>query len=150
MPKLNGILETALYVDDLQRSVRFYQAVFGFEVIESGERLCAMGVRTGQVLLLFQKGASADLPAGATDGEGQLHLAFAISAAELDGWERWLANQGIRIEQRRTWERGAACISAIRMVTFSNWQLQEFGRSISLLTASAKNRGQPCGSPRCG
>src|SRR5262249_8862474 len=107
---LTGILETALYVDDLQRSVEFYKTIFGFEVIDSGDRLCAMGVRTGQVLLLFKKRESADLPLGATDGEGQLHLAFAISASELQNWESWLVNQGVLIELRRSWERGGHSI----------------------------------------
>jgi catechol 2,3-dioxygenase-like lactoylglutathione lyase family enzyme len=106
MPKLIGILETALYVDDLQRSVRFYQTIFGFEVIESGDRLSAMGIRSGQVLLLFKKGASAGLPVGATDGEGQLHVAFAISAADFKDWEDWLKKREVKIELRRTWERG--------------------------------------------
>jgi catechol 2,3-dioxygenase-like lactoylglutathione lyase family enzyme len=110
MPELNGILETALYVDEVQRSVKFYQAIFGFEVIDSGDRLCALGIGPGQVLLLFKKGASAELPVGATDGKGQLHLAFAISAEELDAWEARLANHGVAIELRRTWERGGRSI----------------------------------------
>jgi catechol 2,3-dioxygenase-like lactoylglutathione lyase family enzyme len=110
MPKLNGILETAVYVDDLQRSTRFYEDIFGFEVIDSGDRLCALGIGPGQVLLLFKKGASADLPVGATDGEGQLHLAFAISAEELDEWESWLVKHGVTIELRRNWERGGRSI----------------------------------------
>ena len=33
MPTVNGILETALYVEDLERAVRFYRTVFGFEVL---------------------------------------------------------------------------------------------------------------------
>jgi catechol 2,3-dioxygenase-like lactoylglutathione lyase family enzyme len=36
MPHLTGLLETALYVDDLPRAVRFYQAVFGIERITPG------------------------------------------------------------------------------------------------------------------
>src|SRR5260370_1946829 len=111
MPRINGILETSLYVDDLERSVRFYQTIFGFEVIDSGNRLCAMGVGPGQVLLLFKKGASADLPTGATDGKGQLHMAFAISAEELDTWEAWLAKHGVTIEVRLSCERGGRSLS---------------------------------------
>jgi catechol 2,3-dioxygenase-like lactoylglutathione lyase family enzyme len=63
MPALDGVIETALYVDDLERSARFYQAVFGFEVIDAGERLCALSVADRHILLLFRKGAS-DRPAG--------------------------------------------------------------------------------------
>ena len=32
-PQLSGLLEVALYVDDVNRSVRFYLAVLGFDVI---------------------------------------------------------------------------------------------------------------------
>src|SRR5262245_42546351 len=59
MLKVNGILETALYVEDTRRAAEFYQKVFGFEMLgEPGERLAALNVREGQVLLLFKKGAS--------------------------------------------------------------------------------------------
>jgi catechol 2,3-dioxygenase-like lactoylglutathione lyase family enzyme len=106
MPKLDGLLETALYVDDLQQSAEFYKTIFGFQVIDSGERLCALASGPRQVLLLFKKGASANLPLGATDGDGQLHLAFAITASEWDAWEKWLSDHGVAIELTRTWERG--------------------------------------------
>ena len=37
-PKTDGILESSLYVSDVGRSVRFYEEVFGFRVInEFGE-----------------------------------------------------------------------------------------------------------------
>ena len=106
MPRLDGVLETALYVDDLERSARFYQTIFGFEVIDSSERGYALGVAGCHVLLLFKKRASANLPVGAHDGEGRLHLAFAIPADELEVWEAWLKQHGTAIEEKRTWERG--------------------------------------------
>jgi catechol 2,3-dioxygenase-like lactoylglutathione lyase family enzyme len=106
IPKLNGILETSLYVEDLQRSVAFYQSLFGFDVILSIERLCALSIEGRQVLLLFRKGASADLPVSAHDGSGQSHLAFAISATTLATWEAWLSERGIVIEEDRTWDKG--------------------------------------------
>jgi catechol 2,3-dioxygenase-like lactoylglutathione lyase family enzyme len=106
MPKLDGILETALYVDDLQLSARFYETIFGFQVIDSSPRLCAMGVAPRQVLLLFKKGASVHLPLTAHDGSGQLHLAFAIPSSELGAWEAWLKECGVAIEEKKTWERG--------------------------------------------
>jgi catechol-2,3-dioxygenase len=52
-PKIDGILESSLYVSDLTRSIRFYREVFGFPVIsEFGERGCAMHAGTRQILLL--------------------------------------------------------------------------------------------------
>lgn len=106
MPPLTGILETALYVADLDRSVQFYQAVFGFEVIDSGPRLYALGVAGKQVLLLCKKGAAANLGARAHDGGGRLHLAFAIAATDFDAWEAWLPQHGLAIVEKRIWERG--------------------------------------------
>jgi catechol 2,3-dioxygenase-like lactoylglutathione lyase family enzyme len=105
-PKLDGILESSLYVDDLPRAVRFYQDIFGFPVISDfGERGCAMHAGPRQVLLLFKKGASRAITSP-HDGDGELHIAFAISAAELAAWESWLAEQGIAVEEKRTWDRG--------------------------------------------
>lgn len=110
MPKLDGILETALYVEDLHQSVQFYRDLFGFQVIDSSDRLSALGVAPRQVVLLFKKGASARLPLAATDGSGRLHLAFAIPATELEAWEAWLQEHGIAIEARKTWERGGCSL----------------------------------------
>jgi len=110
MPPLDGVLETALYVDDPNRSAEFYRAVFGFEPIDAGDRLVALGVADRHVLLLFRKGASGQLPRIAHDGAGRLHLAFAVPAAALPAWEDWLPRQGIAIEERRTWPRGGVSL----------------------------------------
>jgi catechol 2,3-dioxygenase-like lactoylglutathione lyase family enzyme len=106
LPKTDGILESSLYVSDLQRSMRFYQEIFGFRVIsEFGERGCAMHAGPRQVLLLFKKGASRDITSP-HDGDGELHLAFAISSAELSNWESWLEQNGIPVEEKRSWDLG--------------------------------------------
>jgi catechol 2,3-dioxygenase-like lactoylglutathione lyase family enzyme len=106
MLTVNGILETALYVDDPPRSADFYQRLFGFEPIVRIDRLIALAIREGQVLLLFKKRASLALPRGAHDGDGQLHLAFAIAAADLESWRARLAEMGIAIEEEHAWDRG--------------------------------------------
>lgn len=106
LPKTDGILESSLYVSDLPRSVRFYQETFGFGVISDfGERGCAMEAGPRQVLLLFKKGASRAITSP-HDGDGELHLAFAISSAELPNWESWLEQKGIAVEEKRAWELG--------------------------------------------
>ncbi len=105
-PKTDGILESSLYVSDLPRSIRFYQDTFGFSVIgEFGERGCAMHAGQSQVLLLFKKGASRAI-SSPHDGDGELHLAFAIPTAELANWESLLQERGIAVEEKRNWEAG--------------------------------------------
>jgi catechol 2,3-dioxygenase-like lactoylglutathione lyase family enzyme len=105
-PKTDGILESSLYVNDLPRSIRFYQDTFGFSVISDfGERGCAIHAGPNQVLLLFKKGASLTTSTP-HDGDGELHLAFVIAAAELTNWESWLQERGIAVELKRTWDGG--------------------------------------------
>jgi len=115
-PRLGHILETALYVADLDRSKSFYERILGFEVFLHDERMCAMGVPGGGVLLLFRAGGSAEpsqTQAGtipAHDGAGTLHLAFAMPIGELERWAAHLAAQGIPIESRITWPRGGTSL----------------------------------------
>ncbi len=112
MPKINGLLETALYVEDVQRSRSFYQSLFGLEALVADERFCALNVAGKHVLLLFRKGASVapiPHPDGTIpphDGAGQLHLAFAIAASDLPPWEQRLHERGIPIESKIHWARG--------------------------------------------
>ena len=85
-PNTQGILESSLYVADVAHSARFYEKIFGFPVISDfGERGCAIRAGDREVLLLFKKGASRDI-ASPHDGDGELHLAFAIAAADLTRW----------------------------------------------------------------
>ncbi|MCW5979890.1 MAG: VOC family protein [Bryobacteraceae bacterium] len=105
-PKSEGILESSLYVEDVAGCARFYEKIFGFRVIgDFGGRGCAMAAGVRHVLLLFKKGASRDIQSP-HDGAGDLHLAFAIAASELEPWERWLAQNGIAVEEKRVWPRG--------------------------------------------
>jgi len=115
-PPVNGILETALYVEDLERSRAFYQRLMGFDCFLFDTRMCALGVPGRGVLLLFARHGSATAshtPAGtipAHDGMGILHLAFSIPSAALAEWEAHLGVLGIAIESRITWARGGTSL----------------------------------------
>jgi catechol 2,3-dioxygenase-like lactoylglutathione lyase family enzyme len=115
-PPITRLLETALYVADLQRSRTFYQGLMGFACFLHDERMCALGVPGGGVLLLFRRHGSAlpsQMPFGtipAHDGDGTLHLAFAIPMREKDAWERHLAAENITVESRITWPRGGTSL----------------------------------------
>ena len=53
MPKLDSILETALYVDDMDRATAFYEIVMQLSSLMKSDRLCAYDVSGASVLLLF-------------------------------------------------------------------------------------------------
>lgn len=105
-PPLTGVLETALYVGDLARAERFYARLFGARTLLSEERMRALSIADRQVLLLFARGGSAGpnpVPGGTVpphDGEGRLHVAFAVPADSLGVWERHLAALGVPVESR--------------------------------------------------
>jgi catechol 2,3-dioxygenase-like lactoylglutathione lyase family enzyme len=111
-PRLQGVLETSLYVSDLERSRAFYTGLFSFPILLQDDRFCALGVSGRQLLLLFRKDASVApvaTPGGTIPshgGQGQLHLAFAIGRDEFDAWERWLQSHGMPVESTVGWKRG--------------------------------------------
>lgn len=116
-PPLTGVLETALYVDDLPRARAFYETVIGLGPMFADARLVAYPVGAGpSALLLFRRGAGATtaiLPGGTIpphDGAGPLHLALAIAAADLAAWEARLAQHAVPIEGRTTWARGGTSL----------------------------------------
>ena len=116
VPRLNRIVETALYVDDLERARVFYEDKLGLAPLLKSETLHAYDVGGQSVLLLFKRGASLKTqrsPGGEIpphDGQGPLHIAFAIEAEDLAAWEAQLEELGIPIEGRMTWERGGTSL----------------------------------------
>ncbi len=116
MPRVTHILETALYVADLNRSAAFYRDLFGFPEYLRDDRMAALGVPGAQVLLLFRLGASthpSPTPFGTIpphDGRGPQHMAFAIADDTLADWDRALAAAGIEVESRIEWDSGSTAL----------------------------------------
>jgi catechol 2,3-dioxygenase-like lactoylglutathione lyase family enzyme len=116
LPKLSGVLETALYVDDLDRARAFYVDVVGLEPLTGDSRFIAFDVGGRNVLLLFRRGATLEpvhLPGGTIpphDGHGPVHAAFSIAPGELPVWEKWFGEHDVAIETRTDWPRGGKSI----------------------------------------
>jgi catechol 2,3-dioxygenase-like lactoylglutathione lyase family enzyme len=106
------VLETSLYVDDLARSIGFYQRIFGLDALMADDRFCALNVSSQQVLLLFVKHRTTEpiaTPGGIIpphDGEGQMHVAFTIAKEDEAALTAHLKAAGIAIESRVAWPRG--------------------------------------------
>ena len=116
MPRLDGVLETALYVDDLDRARKFYEFVLALRPLVSDSRFRAYSAGGKSVLLIFQRGATLEtvtLPGGTIpphDGHGPLHMAFAVPADELAAWESRLISHNVEIEGRTDWPKGGKSI----------------------------------------
>jgi catechol 2,3-dioxygenase-like lactoylglutathione lyase family enzyme len=115
MPKPARILETSLYVDDLERAGTFYERYFDLRPLYADVRMRAYAVGD-TVLLLFPRGQSLKTvatPGGSIpphDGSGPLHVAFAIDANDLETWEQRLEADGVSIEGRVRWPRGGTSL----------------------------------------
>jgi catechol 2,3-dioxygenase-like lactoylglutathione lyase family enzyme len=115
-PPLAGVLETALYVDDMARARGFYETALGLTPMFTDERLTAYPVGGRSALLVFLRGSTTEtvhLPGGTIpphDGNGLLHCALAVAAADLPAWEARLAAAGVAIEGRTEWPRGSISI----------------------------------------
>jgi catechol 2,3-dioxygenase-like lactoylglutathione lyase family enzyme len=115
MPSVTHIIETALYVADIERAADFYRKLFGFETLLKSDRLIALDVSGQSVLLLFPAGRttnSVTIPGGTIPGHGDTHgspghLAFAIDAAEVDAWKAHLSAENVALESEVTWSTGA-------------------------------------------
>ncbi len=116
VPTVNRVLETSLYVADLDLSQAFYERIFGFTVMLRDHRMCALAVPGRQALLLFKLGQSvqpSETPYGTIpphDGRGRQHLCFSIDEADLDTWQSHLQHSGVAIESRLEWATGGSSL----------------------------------------
>lgn len=109
-PTTHRIVETCLYVADVDRAAEWYRRVFGFPIIFAQEkRLRVLEVAHDQMLLLFKEKATLQpitMAAGVIpshDGSGPTHIAFAMRTEEAEQWEKHLATYDIAIESRVLW-----------------------------------------------
>ena len=131
MPRLEQVLETALYVNDLGRAEAFYRDVLGLTVTraEPGRHVfCRAG---NDMLLLFNAAETSrgeHLPAHGSRGPG--HVAFAIRREELAEWRQQLERNGVAVEKEVEWPRGGRSLyfrdpagNLLELVTPGCWGL---------------------------
>ncbi len=112
-----AVLESALYVDDLDAAEAFYGKVLGLERLAKVEgRHVFFRCGTGVVLLFNAEqtvtpptpDAKIPVPPHGTRGEG--HLCFGATAQEIERWKARLQQHGIVIEADFEWPQGGRSI----------------------------------------
>ena len=130
--RIQAIIETAIYVDDLGKAEAFYKAVLGLPVLvrEPGRHVFfQVGARN--VLLAFLPDATLKgdpLPAHGAKGPG--HFALGVEAVTLDAWRQKLRENGIVIEKEVEWPAGGQSVyfrdpagNLVELVTPGIWGL---------------------------
>ena len=139
--ELRGVLETAVYVDDLDAAEDFYGRVLGLPRI-SRDRNRHVFFRCGTgVFLVFNAAVTAQEPSSVngapvpTHGaRGPSHMAFRVRDDELAAWRERLARGHIAIESEIAWPRGGHSIyfrdpagNSIELASPKLWGLEEDG-----------------------
>jgi catechol 2,3-dioxygenase-like lactoylglutathione lyase family enzyme len=135
MRAIDRVLETILYVDDLEAAERFYRDVLGLELDSRKDALFAFFRCGDGMLLLFEPGAAStgrNVPAHGAHGPG--HACFAVAEAELDGWKKRLKAAGVAIEQEMDWPRGGRSFyfrdpagNSLELATPKIWGMADVG-----------------------
>ena len=108
-----AILETCLYVDDLDAAEKFYRDVLGLEFLMREEGRHVFFRCNGSMLLIFNPqrtridnpaGNPSEIPRHGAVGEG--HIAFSAPASELEDWKKRLGEAGVSIESEVEWPNG--------------------------------------------
>ncbi len=130
--EIKAVVETAVYVDDLQAAETFYRTVLGLRVIgkEPGRHVFFQ-VGEGNILLAFLAEATLrgdPLPPHGATGPG--HIALGIEAEAFDAWLHFLQSHGVAIEKEMDWPRGGKSIyfrdpagNSVELVTPGVWGL---------------------------
>jgi catechol 2,3-dioxygenase-like lactoylglutathione lyase family enzyme len=132
MKPIQCLVETAVYVDDLDSAERFYRDVLGLTFLErEAGRHVFFQVGSQDVLLIFHAATTMKpdhLPAHGSQGPG--HFALGIIAEDLDSWRERLLRHNVPIEHEEVWARGGRSLyfrdsagNLVELITPGLWGL---------------------------
>ncbi len=107
-----GVLETALYADDLHKAEVFYSTVLELE-LDSKEDGRHLFFKCGQAMLLIfnpEVTAIKTSPVPHHGATGPSHIAFSVDASDLDAWIKQIQSRGVEVEARIDWPAGGRSI----------------------------------------
>jgi len=115
-PRIEGILETAVYVEDMDEAHAFYGDVLGLNRVIVSPRMMTYEAGPAEVLLVFRRGDTVEdskTPGGVVPGhhsEGPAHFAFRIAKDAYGMWKRHLQAREVEIVSEVTWPKGGRSI----------------------------------------
>lgn len=130
--QISRVLETCLYVDDVDAAQDFYTRVLGLTLYSrAGERHAFF--RCGDAMFLLFNPEGTETPNGMVPPHGARgagHVAFAIAADETAEWRERLESQGVAIEAEVTWPGGGQSLyfrdpagNSLELTTPAIWKL---------------------------
>lgn len=113
---LDGVLEAAIYVDDLDAAEGFYAGLLGLEVVLRKPQRHVFFRCGGTIVLAFRpeftraQKAESPLPVPPHGAEGAGHICFAAKGPALERWAAHLIAAGVKIEADFRWPNDARSI----------------------------------------
>ncbi len=113
IPEPKGILEAALYVDDLDAAERFYGEILALEKIQRVTDRHVFFRIGSSVLLLFnaeeteKPPGNPDLPVPPHGAHGPGHVCLILTRAEIDTMRKHLLDWNIPLDAEFDWPNGA-------------------------------------------
>lgn len=133
--RVTRIIESCLYVDDLEVAEEFYVRVLGLQV---HARIPGRHVffTVGEAMFLVFKAeacrvdSSSGIPTHGATGPG--HVAFAMCQSDVEGWKQKLAQHGVGVESDFTWPSGGRSLyfrdpagNSIELTTPRTWHMSD-------------------------
>jgi len=129
--KLNRIIETCIYSENLNESKIFYGDLLGLK-LHSEVKNRHLFFRCGNNMFMIfnpKETLKTNLTVPTHGSIGPGHVAFAVQETELQKWRDYLESNGIPIEKQIDWPEGGESIyfrdpsnNSIEFTTSATWQ----------------------------
>ena len=129
--KVDRVLETSLYAQNLDAAERFYTRVLGLEVYSRVEDRHVF-FRCGPAMLLVFNPDKTEQEEDWHGCRGRGHVAWAIPSHELEEWRQWLRAADVPIYSEVSWPKGGHSLyfrdpagNSLELATLPTWGMAE-------------------------
>jgi len=133
--KAKRVIETCLYVDDLEAAEQFYSTILGLEVFHHADGRNLFFRCENGMFLLFNPEVTREVTVPGMTPHGAFgagHAAFSMNLDEVDAWRDHLKRHGVEIESDFNWPSGGKSLyfrdpagNSLELTTPKTWGLDE-------------------------